>query len=73
MKKGYKILCLKNTHLGFIVEVLNKDSTWNIASSNCLFKTLAEAQVFFKKTNCELRGSNIYIEGPKGGRYRLFA
>jgi hypothetical protein len=69
--KGYKILCSRDIGNGFIIEVLNKDSLWNIASNDCLFKTLKDARYFFKNSDCALRGS-LYIEGPRGGLHRLF-
>lgn len=69
---GYVIKCLKNTPNGFIEQFLGKDSAWYIACNNCTFKTLGEARKFFKKSNHELRGSSIWIEGPRGGRHRLY-
>lgn len=70
--KGYAIRCLKNTPSGFITETLNRDSEWCIATNQGSFKTLQDARKFFKTSNHALRGSSIWIEGPKGGKHSLF-
>ena len=72
MKKGYTIRCFKSTSLGFITETLDKTSQWCIATNNASFKTLKDARIFFKQSNHALRGSSIWIEGSKKGRYNLF-
>jgi hypothetical protein len=68
----YAIRCLKQTQNGFITETLGKDSQWYIACNGAGFKTLSEARIFFKNSNHALRGSSIWIEGPRGGRHSLF-
>lgn len=72
MKKGYAIRCLRNTKLGFITETLNKDSQWCIATTEGSHKELQIARGFFKTSQHALRGSDIWIEGPRGGRHSLF-
>ena len=71
-KKGYSIKCIKSTPLGFVQEVLNFNSEWCIAGNHCSFKTLNEARMFFKSSNHALRGSSIWIEGPRRGTHKLF-
>lgn len=69
--KGYVIRCLKNTSSGFITETLGKDSKWYVACNNCSFKTLGDARKFFKTSQHDLRGSSIWIEGPKKGIHKV--
>jgi hypothetical protein len=68
IRRGYIIRCYTNTSLGFIKQTLGLDSVWYTATNQAAeFKTLAECRKFFKNSNYELRGSNIWIEGPRGG------
>lgn len=71
-KKGYAIRCWKNTGKGFVIETLNKKSEWCIATNEGSFSTLREARKFFKTATYALRGSSMWIEGPRGGKYGLF-
>lgn len=72
MKNGYAIRCHKQTPRGFITETLSKDAQWCVATNEGSFKTLSEARHFFKTSNHALRGSSIWIEGPRGGKHSLF-
>lgn len=73
IKKGYTIKCIRPTRLGFIQETLGKDSIWYMAANNSDFKTLALARKFFKTSQHALRGSGIWIEGPRSGKHGLFS
>jgi len=70
--KGYSIKCHRSTPNGFVKETLGKDSIWYVACNNASFKTLQDAQKFFLTSTYELRGSSVWIEGPKGGCHKLF-
>lgn len=70
--EGYVIKSYLVTSKGTFENFLGKDSIWYVAANDCHFKTLKEARRFFKTSNHELRGSAIWIEGPRGGRHRLF-
>jgi hypothetical protein len=73
MKRGYTIRCSRNTATGFITETHGRDSEWYVATNRAAtFPTLREARAFFKTSDHDLRGSSIWIEGPKGGIHSLF-
>lgn len=67
----YSIRCLKSTPNGFIEQILGKDCQWYSACNNGGFKTLVEARQFWRTADYELRGSSIWIRGPKGGRHTV--
>jgi len=70
--KTYSIRCHLPTHLGYIEQILGHDSKWYQACNNGGFKTLAGARSFFKNSDHALRGSLIWIRGPRGGIHKLF-
>lgn len=69
---GYTIRCHKSTPIGFIIETLNKNSEWCMATNEGSFPSLRAARKFFKTATYALRGSSIWIEGPRGGKHSLF-